>query len=306
MNASKSLLIVAIGSSSLFTACTTQEDAQSEASSDILGTPGVAYKDPSVIWITRQKINVQPPAEISYAIGSFLLQSSNDQSESEVLQLIRSGGIRDFVVGNGSNVPGCYDLEATGFSTSVGADIGPTFTAERVGSPATRLQYGREILGSSGAFYIDTSNLPASALPTGSQWTVRVPAGSQYDTSRINGLTLQMPNYAELTAASRQRLLNIDRTRPLLVQWNVAAFGRTVNIQVNSGETPENWQGFVCVAPNTGSFTIPVSTLSGLPTAGRVVVTSSRSTRIPNAFENRPLDASALAIDSIGDFTTTR
>jgi hypothetical protein len=297
-----SLLLSVVAGSSLLFGCATESDDTTEDSSEILGTPGLAYKEPSVIWIARQTVPGYP--ERSNSIADFLLQHSNDRSSGEVLQLIRTGGLGTFLVANGA-VPGCSKLVQGGSTTSSSADIGPSFTINSLTNPGVKIELGRYGSGAD-SFYGDTNALPGSQLPTGSLWRVNIPAGSQYDTSKLNNTVMQMPAYAVLSADSRQRLLNPDRTRPTLVTWNVAAFGNSVHIQANSGTNPADWQGFSCDVPNTGSFTIPASMMAELPTTGRVVVYATRKDRIPGAFENRPLDAMTLAIESVGDFTAAR
>jgi hypothetical protein len=301
---SSSLLLAAISGSALLAGCAGSDDGDTttEDSSEILGTPGLAYKEPSVIWITRQRTPGYP--ERSYSIGDFLLQHSNDRSSGQILELIRGGGLGGFLVSNGA-VPGCSKLVQGGSPTATRADLGPSFTANSLTNPGVKIEFGRYGSGAD-AFYGDTNALPGGQIPTGSLWQVNVPAGSQYDTTGLNNTVMQMSAYAELSADSRQRLLNPDRTRPMPVTWDVAAFGNSVHIQANSGTNPADWQGFTCDVPNTGSFTIPVSMLSELPPTGRVVVYATRRIRIPGAFENRPLDAMTLAIESVGDFTVSR
>jgi hypothetical protein len=295
-------LLAAVSSGQLLAGCATESDDTTADSSEILGTPGLAYKEPSTVWITRQRVPGYP--ERSYSIGDFLLQHGNDRTSGEILQLIRTGGIGGFLVANGA-VSGCTKLvQSTSSPTATRADIGPFFTANSLTSPGETITVPNVDSGVN-SFYVDNSAAP-SQIPTGSQWKLNVPAGSPYDTTTLNNTVLQMTAYAELSADSRQRLLNPDRTRPLLVTWNVAAFGNSVHIQANSGTNPADWKGFTCDVPNTGSYTIPASVVAELPTTGRVVVYATRRTRIPAAFENRPLDAMTLAIESVGDFTASR
>jgi hypothetical protein len=108
-----------------------------------------------------------------------------------------------------------------------------------------------------------------------------------------------------LNWTNRDQLVNIDRTKPLTVNWTGGSSGSTVFIAGGATDLPTNSTAlFLCVAPpGATSFTVPATALSNIPASRARRLQSPAALYVGQWSFGNPATFSATGV-TFGSFTT--
>jgi hypothetical protein len=225
----------------------------------VAATTGAACSDPNGVPLSSIKLNGNGTLDLgnivllqtTTAIAGKAPQTSSIGSATffqySALQVAQAGFAALPSIGS------CVVSQYSGSSPSSAAPTGTGLNAGNsilLTGPATSLPLN---VLSTGVY----SGLLPTALPAGS-FTVAGPGGTSVGPFST---TLILPPAINWTNASSA----INRSLGLQVNWTGGSSNGFVSIQGGSSDSPFGGALFTCIAPNTGSFTVPAPILLSLP-----------------------------------------